>query len=409
MLVRQSKTVARRLRLHFLRRRPGIHQILRHPAFDQQHPLPRQSFAVILRPDLQRVIHVIPQRNVLAKNFAAHAVVQARTLVVHRRRRKIVKKRTHKIQRRRRLQNRGVMPWLQFPGIARRGGFVTGARSQRVRIDIRNIRETGFRPARRIRLENRDRKLRLGMVVPREQALRVGQQRAVVTGGKNSSRCLFFFVGEFANASHRASAIFSSRLGGRFYKMIDLLVALLLEQGQQIGTLRLVPRQAARRRNHPPQRIVVRLVGGSPRRAPIEHHPHRNSQRMFGNILMNGVIRKSRQRVDAEVDLHLRFVRVAQFQQTLRQILHFRNGESPGLVMLRSSPACNMRFLFHRGHFEKATPTRTFRNREGDAPCPVPMVCIGWPLPQFGVPHSVQCSREQIASQLFQNSVVIPL
>ena len=37
------------------------------------------------------------------------------------------------------------------------------------------------------------------------------------------------------------------------------------------------------------------------------------------------------------------------------------------------------------------------------------MVCMGWPLPQFGVPQSVQCSREQMASQLFQNSVVMPL
>jgi hypothetical protein len=29
-------------------------------------------------------------------------------------------------------------------------------------------------------------------------------------------------------------------------------------------------------------------------------------------------------------------------------------------------------------------------------------------LPQFGVPHNVHSSREQIASSKFQNSVVIP-
>src|SRR5579863_4487449 len=60
-------------------------------------------------------------------------------------------------------------------------------------------------------------------------------------------------------------------------------------------------------------------------------------------------------------------------------------------------------------YFENATPIFTFLNLAGAAPCPVPIVCIGWPLPQLGVPHSVQWSREQIASQLFQNSVVIPL
>jgi hypothetical protein len=36
------------------------------------------------------------------------------------------------------------------------------------------------------------------------------------------------------------------------------------------------------------------------------------------------------------------------------------------------------------------------------------MVCMGWPLPQLGVPQSVHWSREQMASMEFQNSVVIP-
>ncbi len=62
-----------------------------------------------------------------------------------------------------------------------------------------------------------------------------------------------------------------------------------------------------------------------------------------------------------------------------------------------------------RGHLAKATPILMLRNRAGEAPWPVPMVCMGWPFPQLGVPQSVQSSREQIASQLFQNSVVMPL
>src|SRR6185437_6894641 len=57
---------------------------------------------------------------------------------------------------------------------------------------------------------------------------------------------------------------------------------------------------------------------------------------------------------------------------------------------------------------EKAVPIFTLRKRAGDAPWPVPMVCCGWPLPQLGVPQSVQYSREQMASIAFQNSVVIP-
>src|SRR6202162_6497144 len=67
-------------------------------------------------------------------------------------------------------------------------------------------------------------------------------------------------------------------------------------------------------------------------------------------------------------------------------------------------------FIFGVGSYlANATPTFIFRNLDGDAPCPVPIVCIGWPLPQFGVPHNVQCSALQMASQEFQNSGGNPL
>src|ERR1700683_121275 len=50
-----------------------------------------------------------------------------------------------------------------------------------------------------------------------------------------------------------------------------------------------------------------------------------------------------------------------------------------------------VRFMFgFCFYLAKATPTFMFRKRVGDAPCPVPMVCLGWPLPQLGVPQSVQ-------------------
>src|SRR5437763_5525154 len=55
-----------------------------------------------------------------------------------------------------------------------------------------------------------------------------------------------------------------------------------------------------------------------------------------------------------------------------------------------------------------ALPTAILRKRAGAAPCPVPMVCMGCPFPQFGVPHRRHSSREQIASMEFQNSVVMP-
>src|SRR5262245_36098030 len=54
------------------------------------------------------------------------------------------------------------------------------------------------------------------------------------------------------------------------------------------------------------------------------------------------------------------------------------------------------------------TPTFTFRKRAGEAPWPVPMICMGSPFPQFGVPQRVQCFSLVMASHAFQKSGVIP-
>src|SRR5439155_14094860 len=53
-------------------------------------------------------------------------------------------------------------------------------------------------------------------------------------------------------------------------------------------------------------------------------------------------------------------------------------------------------------------PTFTFRKRAGEAPCPVPSVCIGSPVPPWRVPQSVQYFSVAMASHEFQNSGVIP-
>jgi len=76
---------------------------------------------------------------------------------------------------------------------------------------------------------------------------------------------------------------------------------------------------------------------------------------------------------------------------------------------INSNTGSTGKIAYATGYFANATPTLMFLKRAGEAPWPVPMVCMGWPLPQLGVPQSVQWSREQIASQLFQNSVVMPL
>ena len=111
--------MAGRFGLHFLRGRARINQILRNAAIHQQHFLPWKSFAIPWGTHLQRMVHVIPQSDILAENFLAHALVQARTLIENRRSRKIVENRPDKIERRGRLQNCRVVARLQFARLAR--------------------------------------------------------------------------------------------------------------------------------------------------------------------------------------------------------------------------------------------------------------------------------------------------
>ena len=56
----------------------------------------------------------------------------------------------------------------------------------------------------------------------------------------------------------------------------------------------------------------------------------------------------------------------------------------------------------------EAKPIASDHDEPWLAPWPVPITCSGWPLPQFGTPHRVQCSRPPIAAQEFQNSVEMP-
>src|ERR1700722_2741893 len=355
------------------------------------------------------MIDVVPKRDVVAEKLAAHTVIQAGALVVYGGCGKIVKQRPDEIESSRRFQDRGVVTRLQFARATRGRGFVTGAGGAGIWINFENVRGTSFRPAGRVRLENGNGEFRFGVVVAREKTFRVREKGAAITSSKNPGRSLFLLVGKFTNPSDGPRTILRRRLGSGPDEMINLFIFLARQQRKQIGIFWLIAREAAGSGDYAAQRIVIGFVGGGASGAAVEHDASRNTQRVFGNVLVNGVVGKARESVNTQVNFNFSFVRVAQFQQTLGKILHFRDAEAARIMMLRRRAAFCRRFLFHRSHFEKATPTLTFRNREGDAPCPVPMVCMGWPLPQFGVPHRVQCSREQIASQLFQNSVVMPL
>ncbi len=165
-------------------------------------------------------------------------------------------------------------------------------------------------------------------------------------------------------------------------------------------------RQRKRRLNRRAQRIFIRAIRRGPRRALVHLRSHRHIHRVLRNVLVNGVVGEARQRANRFIDVYFRLRNANGFGQPQHGINDVAKLTLGSADLQASSRA---RFSRHIHCSEKAVPIRALRNRAGDAPWPVPIVCIGWPFPQFGVPHSVQCSRSQIASHEFQNSVVIPL
>ena len=176
-----------------------------------------------------------------------------------------------------------------------------------------------------------------------------------------------------------------------------------------------MPRQLRGGGDQAAKGFVVRLVGGGARGASIDYGANGDSQRLFGHILVNGVVGEAGERIGAKVDRHFGFIGFAQFDNSLGQRLEIKARICQGYAARRlrgglgAARGCLRCALPDGRHFANATPTLTSRKRAGEAPWPVPMVCWGWPLPQLGVPQRVQWSREQMASQLFQNSVVMPL
>ena len=171
-------------------------------------------------------------------------------------------------------------------------------------------------------------------------------------------------------------------------------------------------RQRKRSVNRAAKRMLVNAIGGCTRGTAVDHSPHGNRQAVLGHILMNGVVGETRERIRHFLDVYfgLRHASgIGDPQDRSNRRLQLTLAKQYHAVRPRCAAVLRPNWLLRFHCLANAAPMFTLRKREGDAPCPVPMVCIGWPLPQFGVPHSVHSFALQMASQEFQNSVVIPL
>ena len=412
VFIRQREPVARGLLLRRLCGGAGVHQILRHAPIHQQNALARHPFPVEWRAKLQRMIGVIHDANILAKDLLADAVVKARPFVSQRRGSEVVKEKPHDIEHRRGFEDHGVAPRRKLLRIRRPMRLFTSSFGKLLRIKVAHVCGVSLGPASRRLLLHRDGKLRMRFAIRGKKPARIPDGRLRLTARENSRRDLPAFYGKVTSSPHGPRAIVRRERRCRSRETVDLPITLFPRNRQQVRIFRLAMRQRKRRVDRTSQRIFIDAIGRSPRRSPIHNGAHGNSEPVLGDVLMNRVVGETRKRVIDFIDVYFGFIRSGRFRQTQNTV-----DNSPQLALVkesgrarRSSASFARRSFPGRAHdLENAAPILIFRNREGEAPWPVPIVCIGCPLPQFGVPHKTHSSAPQIASHEFQNSVVIPL
>ena len=292
--------------------------------------------------------------------------------------------------------------------------FVARDGGEFLRIEVAHIGGVRFGPACRRGFLHRDRKFGVGLAIAGEEPARIAHRGLRHAAGENSGGDLPLGDREIAGAFHGASAIFRSERGGWCGEAIHFAIFLFAGHREQARIFGLAMRERKRRFDRGAQRILIDAICRRARGAPVDDGANRNGESSLGDVLMNCVVREAGQRVVDFIDVDFGLVGFAGFREAQNIIddgAQFALGEQAGGAGRCYGGFSSALDDFARGahDFANAVPMRTLRNRDGDAPWPVPIVCIGWPLPQFGVPHKTHSSAPQIASHEFQNSVVMPL
>ena len=141
------------------------------------------------------------------------------------------------------------------------------------------------------------------------------------------------------------------------------------------------------------QPVRRQVVGNCPALALADHHSDVSHRVLVRNVLMDPVVGENASEIG----------RSRSGISRLRRPLDNAAAHRSATNVFVPGPASRM------ADDHRITPTRTPLNLEALAPWLVCAICPGWPFPHRGVPQSCQCSGPQTASQLRQNSGVIPV
>ena len=207
--------------------------------------------------------------------------------------------------------------------------FLAGSRGEFLWVERANICGIGFGPARSRAFLSRDGKLRVRFTIGRKKASRISHYGLALAIRIDSGGNLAFLNGQIAGMPDGPGSFFSGEGGGLFDETVHGAITLFSWHRQKARILRLAVCKRERNFDRGAKRVFMNAIGCGARSAAVDDRANRHRQPVLGNVLMDGVVGETRQRVRNFVHMDFRLFGSRGFRET-------KNGidDSPKLALV---------------------------------------------------------------------------
>src|SRR6266566_1119608 len=265
---------------------------------------------------LERMVNVVGDADVLTEELLTHAFVQAGALVRQCSGGEIVKKKADEVENGSWFEDDRVTARGKLARVDGEVRFFAGAGGEFLRVEGADIGGVGFCPACGGIFLHGDGKFRVRFAMSGKEAARIRQGGLALAVREDSGGNLAFLDGQIAGAANGAGPIFGREGSGLFDEAVYVAIALLAGHWQETRVLRQTVREGERSFDGGAERVFVDSIRGGARGAAVGDRANRNRQAVLGDVLVNGIVGETRQRVGNFVDVDFGFFGCRGFRQT---------------------------------------------------------------------------------------------
>ncbi len=208
--------------------------------------------------------------------------------------------------------------------------FLAGPRGKFLRVERVNIRGVCFGPTRRSFFLCGDGKLGVRFAIRRKSAAGIAQSRLALAVRIDSGSDLTLLDCQVTGTPDRPGSLFRGESGGLIDKTFHAAIALLSGHWQEARILRLAVGKRERRFDRGAERVFIDAIGRGARGSAVNDRADGNRQPMLGDVLVNGVVGETRQRVRNFVHVNFRLFGSCGFRQTKNRV-----DDAPKLALVK--------------------------------------------------------------------------